>query len=119
MMVSGEVCFLKITGTFFAQFVFFSSINMALFGRGRGTKMSDVRGFKPGVLARYSRYDNNFFAVLGEHDEDTAQEGGMSGMSGMFTSFGDNKDDGFTVVRGKQSSKRQRISSGGQSGQAD
>ena len=28
-------------------------------------------------------------------------------------------DDGFTMVRGKQSSKRQRISSSGQSGQAD
>ena len=38
----------------------------------------------------------------------------------MFTSFMGDKDvDGFTVVRGKQSSKRQRISSSGQSGQAD
>ena len=39
----------------------------------------------------------------------------------MFTSFTGDKDDddGFTVVRGKQSSKRERISSSGQSGQAD
>ena len=90
---------------------------MASFGRGRGIRMSDVQGFKPGVLTRYSRYDNNFFAVLGEHDEAVVQDGGMPG---MFTSFMGDKDDddGFTVVRGKQSSKRQRISSSGQSGQA-
>ena len=40
-------------------------------------------------------------------------------MSSLFTSQGDNDDnDGFTVVRGKQS-KRQRISSSGQSGVTD
>ena len=31
--------------------------------------MSDVRGFKPGVLTRSSRYDYNSFAVVGQQDD--------------------------------------------------
>ena len=53
-------------------------------------------------------YDNNLFAVLGDHDEDIVQDGGLHD---MFISVAGN-DDGFIPVRGNQS-KRQRISSGG------
>ena len=57
-MVSDEVCILKYLGHF-SPFCVFLAWNMASFGRGRGIRMSDVRGFKPGVLTRYSRYDYN------------------------------------------------------------
>ena len=119
-MVSSKVCILKLSGTFLLICAIIQS-KMTSFGRGRGRGIyvQRGRGFKPGGLSRYSRYDNNFFAVLGEQGEqgeDIAQDGGMSS---LFTSQGGNNDnDGFTVVRGKQS-KRQRISSSGQSGVTD
>ena len=63
---------------------------MATFGRDRGIRMRGGRVFKPGVLTRYSRYDYNFSVVLGDHDEDITQDGGLQG---VFTSVVDNDDD--------------------------
>ena len=78
---------------------------------GRGIRTRGCRGFNLGGLSRYKRFDNNIFMVLGDLDEDNVQDGGVHG---IFTPLG-GSDDGFIPVRGKQS-KRQRISSGGQSG---
>ena len=78
---------------------------------GRVIRTRGSRGFNLGGLSRYKRFDNNIFTVLGDLDEDNVQDGGVHG---MFTPLG-GSDDGFIPVRGKQS-KRQRISSGGQSG---
>lgn len=81
---------------------------------GRGVRTRGGRGSKTGVPMRYSRHDNNRFVVLSDVDEDNAKDGGLHG---MFTSVSED-DDGFMLVRGKQS-KRLRVSSGGQSDSAD
>ena len=89
----------------------FLAINCVMASSGRGLRTRGGLGFKPGGFSRYNRFDNNIFTVLDDLDEDIVQDGGVHG---MFTSLAGN-DDGFIPVRGKQS-KRQRISSGGQSG---
>ena len=83
---------------------------------GRGIRTRGGRGFKSGGFSsRYNRFENNFFAMLGDPSEDSVQDGG--GGHATFTNFTNltECDDGFIPVRGKLSN-RQRISSWGQSG---
>ena len=83
--------------------------------RGRGVRTRGGRGGGRGGTSDWANFraDKNFFAVLGEPEQDYAQDGDAFEIG---VGFGTGKDkDGFTVVRGKQS-KRQRIRSGGQSG---
>ena len=42
-----------------------------------GIRTRGGRGFKQGTFSRYKRYDNNFFTVLGDLDEDNIQDGGV------------------------------------------
>ena len=99
---------------FFGVFLDFA-YNMASELRGRGVKTRGGRGDGRGVTSDWANFraDRNFFAVLGEPEQDYAQDGDALEIG---VGFGINKDkDGCTVVRGKQS-KRQHISSGGESG---
>ena len=105
------MCELKLQGQFFVKICVFLAINCVMASSGRGLRTRGGLGFKPGGFSRYNRFDNNIFTVLDDLDEDIVQDGGVHG---MFTSLAGN-DDGFIPVRGKQS-KRQRLSSGGQSG---
>lgn len=98
----------------FALIIFcvFSSYlkNMATgFGREYSLRNRGGRGNNTGTMPRYSRHDNNFFAVLGE---DSIQDG--DNKFDLFTCASDTDDD-FIPVRGKQS-KRPRVSSSDQSG---
>ena len=80
-------------------------------GREYSIRSKGGRGNNTGTIPRYSRHDNNFFAVLGE-DTDSIQDGGNK--FDLFACASDTDDD-FIPVRGKQS-KRPRVSSSGQSG---
>lgn len=113
----GHVMYSEVWWLKFALIVFcviLSSVkNMATgFGRGYSARTRGGRGNNVGTTSRYSRHDNNFFAVLGESDQESIQDG--DNKFDMFT-YASDTDDDFTLVRGKQS-KRQRVSSSGQSG---
>ena len=84
-----------------------------MYGRGGGLRFSRGRGrgVRQEAPPRYSRFDNNIFTVLADPDEDIVQDGGTHSIFSTLSG----PDDGFIPVRGKQS-KRQRISTGGQSG---
>ena len=96
----------------FFGFFFNFACNMAPELRGRGVRTRGGRGDGRGGTSDWANFraDKNFFAVLGEPEQDYAQDGDAFEIG---IGFGTNKDkDGFTVFRGKQS-KWQRISSGG------
>ncbi|MEW8547683.1 MAG: hypothetical protein AB2693_29600 [Candidatus Thiodiazotropha sp.] len=105
---------------FFGIYLNFAS-NMASGLRGRGvrTRGGSGRGRGRGGTSDWANFraDKNFFAVLGEPEQDHTQDGGAFDFDFGFGVGIDTDTDGYTVVRGKQS-KRPRISSGGQSGQS-
>lgn len=117
MMVYDKVRVSRTLRKIFRLLCVFVGLNCVMAGIMRGAMTRGDRGFKPGMLPRYSRHDNNFFAMLGELDDDDAQDGDLHDIVGTFTS-GSGDAGGYTMVRSKQS-KRQRISSGGQSGPVD
>lgn len=82
--------------------------------RGRGLRTRGGRGMRFETLSKYSRSDNNFFAVLADNEHDRTQDGDLFS---VFDNVGStvNSGDDFIEVRGKKQ-KRQRVSSGGQSG---
>ncbi|MEW8560931.1 MAG: hypothetical protein AB2541_02465 [Candidatus Thiodiazotropha sp.] len=92
-------------------------------GFGRGVRTRGGRGRSVNSHPRYCRSDSNIFAVLHEPKE-YAQDGDGPGGHDIFENSASVVDmdmdfeDGFTVARSKQS-KRQRVSSSGQSGSAE
>ena len=92
-----EVCSLEFALIIFCVFSSFLR-NMATgFGREYSIRSKGGRGNNTGTIPRYSRHDNNFFAVLGE-DTDSIQDGGNK--FDLFACASDTDDD-FIPVRGK------------------
>ena len=116
-MGSDKVCRTNFAVKTLCVLLAFTSISNIMTSFGRGVRTRGGRGYKPGTISRYRRFDNNIFTVLS--DEVAVQDGAVQDAdhTDLFTATSDNDDD-FVLVRGKQS-KRQRISSSGQSGPID
>ena len=74
-MGSDKVCRTNFAVKTFCVLLAFISISNIMASFGRGVTTRGGRGYKPGTISRYRRFDNNIFTVLS--DEVAVQDGAV------------------------------------------